>query len=121
MKRPAHIAGDWSNGDWSGLEMDFRETFEYLEDPEEDIDSALRNQLEHFGHQQDSYKAYLLTDYWMGVRHQKLRATGHKCELCGCQERLEVHHKQYPARFTEAANLHMLQVLCAECHSKEHH
>lgn len=121
MQRPSHIKGDWSEGDWAGYEMDFRETLEYLDDPEQDIHQTLRDQSEHYGHQQDSYKAYLLTDYWSKVRQQKLKAAGFKCESCGCEDRLQVHHTQYPSRFTEAENLHMLRVLCAECHRQEHH
>ena len=121
MTRPSHVKGNWSDGDWAGHEMDFRETLPFLDDPEDDIHSILCDQAEQYGHKQDLYKAYLLTDYWSKVRRQKIQAAKHKCESCGCEDRLEVHHKKYPARYTEASNLHMLKVLCARCHRLEHH
>ena len=120
MQRPSQIKGNWSEGSWAGQELDFRETFEFLDDPEEDIDFLCRSKAEEFGHKQDSYAAYLLTDYWDKTKHKKLRQAGYHCEICGSEDQLQIHHKRYIRRYTEADNLHVLQALCSNCHHNQH-
>ena len=117
--RPANVRGKWCDGEWYGKELEFRETFEYLDDPEEDIDGILRSCIEEYGHKQDSYASYLDSDYWQGVRMKALSAAGNKCR-CGKTENLQVHHKRYCARYTEHLNLHLLEVVCPACHAQEH-
>jgi hypothetical protein len=120
MQRPPKVKGSWSEGDWAGQKFEFRETLDFIDDPEEDLDSVLRLRSEEFGHKQDSYAAYLLTDYWGETRHKKLKQVGNRCEACGSEDQLQIHHKRYPARYTEANNLHLLQVLCSDCHHEQH-
>jgi hypothetical protein len=118
--RPHCVRGNWSEGDWAGQEFDFRETLEYLDDPEDDIDNVLRSTAELYGHRQQSYIAFLESDYWLKVRSQALSNAGNKCQSCGATERLQVHHKRYCQRFTEHENMHLLEVLCDSCHEQSH-
>lgn len=117
--RPTSIKGKWSKGDWAGLEFEFRETLEYLDDPEEDIDNVLRSTAEQYGHTQESYSVYLETDYWRRVRGQAMHAANHQCK-CGETEKLQVHHKKYCARYTEHLNMNLLEVVCSRCHAQAH-
>ena len=120
MQRPPQIKGEWDNGDWADQKWHFRETFEFIDDPEEDIDFVLSSRLEMFGFQQLSYQAYLTTDYWVKTCHKKLTQVGNRCEACGSEDQLQVHHKLYPRRYTEANNMHLLQVLCSDCNHDCH-
>ena len=117
--RPSSVGGRWDEGDWAGLEFEFRETLEYLDDPDEDIDHALRLRAEDYGHNQSSYSAYLESSYWKQVRVQALNAAGCQCG-CGETENLQVHHKKYCARYTEHLNMHLLEVVCPRCHAQSH-
>jgi 5-methylcytosine-specific restriction endonuclease McrA len=120
MKRPQTINGTWEYGDWHDQLMDFRETFEYLDDPENDIDELLRERAEQFGHQQQSYQAYLESSYWQSVRSKVLARANGYCESCGAEADLQVHHKQYCPRYSEHKHLHLLEALCESCHSQSH-
>ena len=117
--RPSSIGGRWSEGDWSGWEWEFRETLEYIDDPESDIHETLRRTMEEYGHAQDSYIAYLETGYWRKIRNKAIANAGGKCK-CGQTENLQVHHKSYCRRYTEHLNMGLLEVLCASCHAQSH-
>jgi len=117
--RPSSIRGSWEEGDWAGSEFEFRETLEYLDDPEKDIDQTLRLVAEDYGHRQGSYLAYLESSYWKQVRAQALSDAGNQCG-CGQTEALQVHHKKYCARYTEHLNMHLLEVVCPKCHAQSH-
>ena len=120
MQRPSQIKGTWQDGDWEEHKWDFRETLEFLDNPEEDMDSVLCDKSEEFGHKQDAYAVYLLSDYWHQTRQEKLKQVGNQCEICGLEDQLQIHHKRYPKRYTELNNLHLLQVLCHNCHHNQH-
>jgi len=120
VPRPHSIRGNWSEGDWAGLEFEFRETLEFLDDPDDDIHDILRSTAESYGHSQESYVAFLQSDYWQRVRTDAIVQAGCKCQSCGAIENLQVHHKRYCQRFTEHLNMHLLEVLCDSCHEQSH-
>lgn len=66
------------------------------------------------------YGEYLQTDYWKKVREAKFDQVGRKCQICGCTERLEIHHKHYKYRGKELRNLKCLMVLCRKHHQMMH-
>lgn len=72
---------------------------------------------------QMSYKDFLNTPYWDGVRSYKLKRAKYCCELCGGKGVLQVHHKTYEHHGKEhigsVANKDLI-VLCKECHEKFH-
>ena len=120
MRRPGVIRGNWADGDWAGMEWEFRETLEFLDDPDLDLDDTLRGVAEFYGHKQQSYSAYLGSEHWLTTRKLALAAAKHRCEKCGSDRKLEVHHRSYAAIGLEHQNLATLQVLCSNCHTQEH-
>ena len=67
------------------------------------------------------YKKFLNTFYWRLVRSIKLKACGRKCQCCGCISKLlHIHHKTYEHRGREIFHLDDLEVICKDCHAKEH-
>ena len=110
---------NYRDGNWEYCLWDFREN-EYLDDPDEDIHCVLASKGEAAANRQESYDNYLETDYWQKVRQQALIRFDSKCQQCGSTEKLQVHHKAYPKRYTELDNMHLLQVLCEQCHHDEH-
>lgn len=67
-----------------------------------------------------SYKQFLKTRYWRYVSRVVKNRSGNKCKKCGKSGNLNVHHTKYPIRFTEHANMRLLQCLCQRCHGVEH-
>jgi hypothetical protein len=100
----------YRDGDYEYQLWDFRGG-EFIEDPEEDIDSNLRGKGQDAAERQSAYDEYLLSDYWQRVRRAMMIKHDCKCEKCGSFEKLQVHHKSYPKRYTELDNLHMLELL----------
>ena len=66
------------------------------------------------------YKAFLKTDYWRKVREAKFAQAGRKCQVCGCTDGLEVHHRHYRHRGRELHHLECLMVLCRKHHQLVH-
>lgn len=68
------------------------------------------------------YKDYLKTDHWKDVRRRLFQARGRKCEKCkrgkSVSLQIDVHHLTYERRGQEL--LTDLQVLCRDCHNREH-
>lgn len=66
------------------------------------------------------YHAFLSTQYWDIVRQYKIELAGGKCERCGSNKRLHVHHLTYKHRGEEFRHLDDLMVLCRSCHREVH-
>jgi len=66
------------------------------------------------------YKSFLKTDYWQKVREAKFAQVGKACQICGCTEGLEVHHRHYNFRGRELHHLGCLMVLCRKHHQLMH-
>lgn len=64
------------------------------------------------------YQKYLDSPEWAERRKYKLEQTGHRCQGCGDDERLEVHHLSYQRFGHERPE--ELMVLCHLCHMHEH-
>lgn len=60
------------------------------------------------------YKQYLATTYWLNVRESMHSIIGYKCEICGCEEDIQIHHFHYANRGKET--LDDLACLCGRCH-----
>ena len=69
------------------------------------------------------YHDFLNTPYWDVVRNYRLKKAEYKCELCGENGTLNVHHKTYEHHGQEhlkrIADKDLI-VLCSECHQKFH-
>ena len=55
---------------------------------------------------------------WLRVRVRILNLRGEKCEKCGAEERLDVHHLTYENFGFEKDE--DLQILCQNCHRAVH-
>lgn len=64
------------------------------------------------------YQDYLKSKEWAEIKLDLYQTRGKKCEVCGSNKRIEVHHKHYNNVFKEEPN--DLLLLCHDCHSKEH-
>lgn len=66
------------------------------------------------------YQRYLASEAWQEKRREALRIHGHKCQRCGSDFRLEVHHKSYESGWGNENVESDLEVLCPSCHRQEH-
>jgi hypothetical protein len=106
-------------GNYEECLWDFREG-QYIDDPDEDIDHKLRARGQDAADRQEAYDNYLESDYWARVRAAMMIKHNGRCQGCGAIDKLQVHHKSYPKRYTELQNLHMLELLCQTCHHQSH-
>jgi 5-methylcytosine-specific restriction endonuclease McrA len=60
------------------------------------------------------YRAYLESAAWEKRRALVLERAGHRCEVCGAEPPLHVHHLTYERCFREP--LSDLKAVCPECH-----
>jgi hypothetical protein len=65
------------------------------------------------------YKEYLQTPHWKHLREDKVRAAGHRCQLCNRGSvTFNVHHRTYERLGEELDE--DLTVLCSDCHNTFH-
>jgi 5-methylcytosine-specific restriction endonuclease McrA len=64
------------------------------------------------------YHKYLNSIDWKAKKTRVMQQRGGRCEKCNSSYRIEVHHKTYERIFNE--RLEDLEVLCFQCHRKEH-
>jgi len=56
---------------------------------------------------------------WQHLRKLKIEWGGYKCERCGSNKELQVHHKHYKS-FGDEMPWDLI-VLCPQCHNDEHY
>ena len=66
-----------------------------------------------------SYADYLRSQVWAWKRQRALSRDGRACKLCNSRTRLQVHHREYPARWGDEPDDDLV-TLCARCHQKFH-
>lgn len=64
------------------------------------------------------YDQYINSKAWQNKRREAINASGGKCQGCGTDRSLTVHHKTYARLGKE--KLTDLVVLCQDCHADEH-
>lgn len=70
-----------------------------------------------------NYKDFLNTPYWKAIANVKKHQVGYKCQMCGSNHKLVVHHRNYDNHGKEHTFDVMksdLIVLCNKCHKKFH-
>jgi len=65
-----------------------------------------------------TYHDYLGTEHWHTVRDAAIRRAGGKCQACGSQENLNVHHNTYKRLWCEEQE--DVVVFCSRCHEIFH-
>lgn len=66
------------------------------------------------------YSVFLKTQYWRSITKYLRDKAGHKCQICGKENNLQVHRKTYLHHGKEVFYLDDLIVLCDKCHHNEH-
>jgi len=66
----------------------------------------------------ESYKEYLTSDAWKAKRKAVLIRDGLRCQLCGHDKNLHVHHITYERIYLE--DLEDLITVCQRCHENVH-
>ena len=64
------------------------------------------------------YRKYLRSDKWKRKRNERLVIDKCRCQECGIQSNLQIHHLTYKNVFNE--NMEDLTTLCIDCHQKKH-
>lgn len=64
------------------------------------------------------YHDYLCSAAWQRKRQSALELAGYRCQDCGVDRELEVHHLTYDRLGNEV--LSDLRVLCRPCHGERH-
>lgn len=64
------------------------------------------------------YAVYLRTPHWLRTRGEALERAGRRCDNCGGNDSLEVHHLTYKRVGRE--RWADLRVLCHDCHRATH-
>jgi len=63
------------------------------------------------------YYRYIKSPRWLGVKKRVINKRGWRCQLCGSEEDIQVHHLSYGNIGKEKDE--DLLVLCETCHAKE--
>ena len=66
------------------------------------------------------YEDFLKTPYWKAISGYIKERDLHRCEKCGAQKRLQVHHLTYQHHGDELHNMRDLVTLCRKCHNETH-
>lgn len=67
-----------------------------------------------------SYEDYLRSSRWKALRNEAMARDNGRCRLCNRQNRLQVHHRVYPAQWGGEA-VDDLTTLCDDCHEMVSH
>ena len=67
---------------------------------------------------QSAYQMYLQSEHWKAIRNMALDRASYKCQKCGNQSDLQVHHLSYDNLGHETYD--DVMVLCRDCHQEEH-
>ncbi len=71
-------------------------------------------------HNSKLYKEYLQSPLWKIISSKVKWNANYRCEKCGSNKNLVVHHTSYEFKGIEFLAFHTLQCLCSKCHEKEH-
>src|SRR5262245_25955062 len=79
---------------------------------------SLVTRRQHHANAGDAYHVRMGTWQWEAERALALERAGYKCDNCGSEARLVVHHRDYDRLGDEWPE--DLRVLCWDCHGWEH-
>lgn len=68
----------------------------------------------------ESYNEYLHSELWYSIRQRVFDKKGKKCEGCGSDWNIQVHHTKYTTPVIDGRSLNGLRVVCETCHKKIH-
>lgn len=65
------------------------------------------------------YSEFLQTPFWKALRLRAIKRDEGRCNRCGCNHHLQVHHRVYRTPW-ESTLIEDLETLCNRCHDREH-
>lgn len=69
----------------------------------------------------EEYVRFLRSPEWADIRAEVLERDGHRCQMCGSEQNLEVHHTSYDyLGRDENGGIGHLVTLCDKCHCDVH-
>jgi 5-methylcytosine-specific restriction endonuclease McrA len=90
-----------------------------IKELQECIKSVTRSALREYVGQMP-YKAYLNTPYWKFMAYYTKQRKKFRCQVCGKQTDLNVHHLTYDHLGYEILHKGDLKCYCQSCHKAEH-
>lgn len=111
---------EWLNDDYSITTEGFSNIYTLKNQVISMLNTLDKWEVKDYVNNQMTYKMYLSTPYWQLVSNLARRKAKYKCQLCGGNNCLNVHHKSYVNKGFEIMNMEDLIVLCQECHQKFH-
>lgn len=111
---------EWLNSDCSLAPKVYSNIYQVRNDVIYMLNILDEGEIKDYINNQMTYKMYLSTPYWQLVSNLARRKAKYKCQLCGSNESLNVHHKTYKHKGFEIMNMDDLIVLCQNCHQKFH-
>lgn len=62
-----------------------------------------------------NYDEFLKSPEWLHLREMVLKRAGNKCQLCDSSGKIQVHHRNYSAKWGEESTDDLI-ALCGSCH-----
>lgn len=62
-----------------------------------------------------TYKAYLASPLWQGIRQRVLERDNHRCRMCNNPAEA-CHHDEYSKDVIEGARIDLIRAVCSWCH-----
>lgn len=110
----------WLNSDYSLTKSALSNVYQVRDNVVSMLRTLNEWEVKDYVNNQIPYKMYLSTPYWQLVSNLARRKAKYKCQLCGGNNHLNVHHKTYKNKGFEIINMDDLIVLCQDCHQKIH-
>lgn len=110
---------NWLNPDYSLTKETYKKPWEARDEVKGTINYIGRDKIKELANSLN-YRDYLKTPYWKLVSTLVKRKFDYKCQLCGSEYDLNVHHRSYKHRGEEIFYLEDLILLCYDCHQKFH-
>lgn len=63
-----------------------------------------------------SYRQYIESPFWAGIRDRALKRAQGLCERCGSGRSIQVHHRSYDLATLAGTSIDSLTVVCRSCH-----
>ena len=114
-----YYKNNWLSPDCSLTKETYKKPWGAREEVKNSINYIGRDIVKEYANSLD-YRDYLKTPYWKLVSALVKRKANYKCQLCGSEYDLNVHHRSYKHRGEEIFYLEDLIVLCYDCHQKFH-
>ncbi len=109
----------WNNNDWRQAVRILRGRKATLSEVKRLLPKAVEVLTQDYLRKLD-YEKFLQTSYWATLKDVVFNDRGGKCERCGADDYLHLHHISYEHRGNEINHMEDLELLCSNCHADHH-